>query len=89
MSDMEMSEVSAAKNLVLAVLGDFDLPEDFDGIQAADRIITNLLAGGVLIPEWMPDPVGGGRPAQGYHPTASQMEAWQGRAVTPRRVTGR
>lgn len=86
---MELAEVSAAKNIALAALEDADLPEDTDRIGLADKIVSDLMAAGVLIPEWIPDPFDSNRPAQGYYPTASQVEAWEGRAVTPSRVTGR
>jgi hypothetical protein len=63
--------------------------ERWSAVTLADTIIEKLLRAGVLIPEWMPMPLQGNKPAQGYYPTASQVEKWQGRAVVPRRVTGR
>lgn len=84
----ELAEVSAAKNVVLDLLEDADWPEDFDRIGLADSIVTNLIKAGVLIPEWIVDPFTK-QPAQGYIPTSSQMEAWEGRMVTPVRITGR
>lgn len=88
-NQMELSEVSAAKDTVLAVLGDHLDSEAHDLIAIADAAVEALLKGGVLIPEWMPKPFGGDKPAQGYYPTSSQVEAWEGRKVTPVRVTGR
>lgn len=88
-SAMERSEVSAAKDTVLAVLGDHLDSEEHDLIGIADAAVKALTKGGVLIPEWMPMPFGGGKPAQGYYPTASQMEAWEGRKVTPKTSVSR
>lgn len=89
MNGMEAAEVSAAKDAVLTVLGDHFDSEEHDLLGIADAAVEALLKGGVLIPEWMPMPFEENRPAQGYYPTASQMEAWEGRKVTPVRVTGR
>ena len=89
----ENAEVSAAKDMVMVELEDVveeanNAPgANYDAITLADKIIDKLTAAGVLIPEWMP--MLNGKPAQGYYPTASQVEAWEGRAVTPKRVTGR
>jgi hypothetical protein len=85
----ELAEVSAAKNIALARLEEADMPEETDRIEIADRIVNDLIKAGVLIPGWIGDPFDNHRPAQGYHPTASQMEKWEGRKVTPSRVTGR
>lgn len=86
---MELAEVSAAKNAVWNVLDDYLDHDEHDVIEIADRVVEDLVKRGVLIPEWFPDPHHEDAPAQGYYPTASQMEKWQGRAVTPARVTGR
>lgn len=52
----EYAEVSAAKNIALAVLEEADLPEDADRIGIADKIVTDLIAAGVSIPQSLPDP---------------------------------
>ncbi len=91
----ELAEVSAAKSIVWEVLEQLideeSLIDPYDGgtITIADRVVEELLKRGVLIPEWFPDPSIGDKPAQGYYPTATQLEQWEGRKVTPARVTGR
>lgn len=85
----EYAEVSAAKNAVWNVLDDYLDPDEYNLIVIADRVVNDLTRRGVLIPDWFPDPHNGNKPAQGYHPTSSQVEKWQGRAVSPVRVTGR
>lgn len=52
----EYAEVSAAKNIALAVLEEADLPEEADRIGIADKIVSDLMAAGVSIPEGLPDP---------------------------------
>lgn len=84
----EMAEVSAAKDQVADVLDDYLEDTEHDTIEIADRVVEALLRHGVLVPEWMPQLLNG-KPAQGYYPTASQVEAWEGRRVTPRRVHAR
>lgn len=86
----ELAEISAAKDQVHTVL-ELHLadPENEDLIGVADKIVDTLVGLGVKIPEWMPQPFNRDLPAQGYYPTSSQMEAWNGKPVTPKRVTGR
>lgn len=89
----EPAEVSTAKDIVMIELEDVvaeanGLAGDYSAITLADIIVEKLRKAGVLIPEWIPDPLTG-KPAQGYYPTSSQVEAWEGRKVTPRRATGR
>lgn len=89
MSEMEPAEVSAAKDLVMVELEDVveeannNPGVDYDAITIADAIVEKLIGAGVLIPEWMPTL--DGNPAQGYSPTALQVDAWEGRGSTPRR----
>lgn len=73
----------------MAVLQDHLNSEQHDLIGISDEVVTALLKGGVLIPEWMPMPFDGGKPAQGYYPTASRMEKWEGRKVTPKTSVSR
>lgn len=88
-SDSERSEVSAAKDTAMVVLQDHLDGDEHDLIGIADAVVEALLKSGVLIPEWMPKPTDGGKPAQGYYPTASQMEKWEGRKVTPKTSVSR
>lgn len=83
---VEPAEISAAKDTVYTVLEQYLDCEEHDLIGIADRAVEALLKGGVLVPPWMPQPFNENRPAQGEYPTSSQMEAWNGRAVTPTRV---
>lgn len=78
---LERAEVSAAKDLVMLALQKVveEAGEEFDTIELADSIVEDLLKNGALIPEWMPMPLQGGQPAQGYPPSAEQLEAWHGR----------
>ena len=85
----ELAEVSAAKNAVWSVLDGYLDHDEHDSIEISERIIEDLMKRGVLVPEWFPDPHREDTPAQGYYPTASQMEAWEGRKITATRVTGR
>jgi hypothetical protein len=85
MAEMELAEVSAAKDLVMAELEDVvcEAGEDrYSAIDLADTIVEKLMKAGVLIPEWMPKLLTG-EPAQGYYPTVSQVEAWEGRTAMP------
>jgi hypothetical protein len=82
----ELAEISAAKDTVYTVLEQYLDCEEHDLIGIADRAVEALLKGGVRVPPWMPQPFNENRPAQGEYPTSSQMEAWNGRAVTPTRV---
>ena len=80
---MELAEISAAKNAVWSVLDDFEFEGDVDLISASGRIVDDLIRRGVLVPEWIADPGNSERPAQGYYPTSSHVQHWNGRRVTP------